>query len=185
MNNILIINGHQTYRSAEGKLNKTLTDNMVNALGTKNNVQTTVIQNGYDIEEEQSKFLWADIVIYQTPIYWFNVPGLLKTYMDEIYAYGLFFKGSEQYGRGGLLTDKYYMFSTTWNAPEKAFNDPAQFFGGKSLEETLSHLHQMQEFIGMKPLKSFACYDVIKNPDVDKFVSELNTHLEEVLPLSL
>ncbi|MGG2063968.1 NAD(P)H-dependent oxidoreductase [Bacillus sp. S14(2024)] len=183
MKNILIINGHQTYRSAEGKLNTTLTDNMVTALSTKSNVQTTVIQNGYHIEEEQNKFLWADIVIYQTPIYWFNVPGLLKTYMDEVYAYGLFFKGSEQYGRGGLLTDKHYMFSTTWNAPEKAFNDPAQFFGGKSLEDVLSHLHRTQEFIGMKPLKSFACYDVIKNPDIDKFVSELNTHLEEVLPL--
>ncbi|MCM3734409.1 NAD(P)H-dependent oxidoreductase [Bacillus cytotoxicus] len=183
MKNILIINGHQTYRSAGGILNKTLTDNMVNVFSTNHNVKTTVVQNGYSIEEEQSKFLWADIVIFQTPIYWFNVPGLLKTYMDEVYAYGLFFKGSEQYGRGGLLTDKHYMFSTTWNAPEQAFNNPAQFFGGKSLEEALAHLHQTQEFIGMKPLKSFACYDVIKNPDINRFIFELHTHLEEVLPL--
>ena len=154
MKNIMIINGHQTYRSAEGKLNKTLTDNIVNVLSANHNVQTTIVQNGYSIEEEQRKFLWADIV-----------------------------KGSEQYGRGGLLTDKHYMFSTTWNAPAQAFNNPAQFFGGKSLEEALSHLHRTQDFIGMKPLKSFACYDVIKNPDIDRFVFELNTHLEEILPL--
>lgn len=183
MKNILIINGHQKYGSAEGKLNQTLTDHMVSLLSEKSNVKTTIIQNGYNIEEEQQKFLWADIVIYQTPIYWFSIPGLLKTYMDEVYAYGLFFKGSDQYGRGGLLTGKKYMFSTTWNAPEKAFNDPAQFFAGMDVEEAIAHLHRVQEFLGMEPLKSFTSYDVIKNPKIDQFVSELEVHLKEVLDL--
>lgn len=39
--------------------------------------------------------------------------------MDEVYEYGLFFKGADEYGTGGLLKEKEYMFSTTWNAPEK------------------------------------------------------------------
>lgn len=181
MNNILIINGHQKYDSAEGNLNHTLMDRMISLLSEQNNIKTTIIQNGYKIEEEQQKFLWADLVIYQTPIFWFSVPGLLKTYMDEVYAHGLFFKGADQYGRGGLLTEKKYMFSTTWNAPEKAFNDSTQFFEGNSLEDALSHLHRVQKFLGMKPLKSFACYDVVKHPKIEKFVSELDAHLKEVL----
>ncbi|NOU74419.1 flavodoxin family protein [Paenibacillus sp. LMG 31458] len=181
MKNILIINGHQKYGSSSGKLNQTLMDSMVSLLEKKNNIQTTIIQNGYSIEEEQQKFLWADIIIYQTPVYWFSVPGLFKTYMDEIYAYGLFFKGADQYGSGGLLTGKKYMFSTTWNAPKEAFNDPTQFFKGNNLEEAVSHLHRVQEFIGMQPLKSFACYDVVKNSNIDQFVYELDVHLEEVL----
>ncbi|QWU13901.1 modulator of drug activity B [Paenibacillus sophorae] len=181
MKNILIINGHQKYGSAEGKLNQTLTDSMVSFLSEKNSVQTTTIQNGYNIKEEHKKFIWADVVIYQTPIYWFSIPGLLKTYMDEVYEYGLFFKGADEYGRGGLLTGKKYMFSTTWNAPEKAFNDPTQFFKGDSLEAAIAHLHRVQEFLGMQPLKSFACYDVIKNPKLDKFTSELGAHLKAVL----
>lgn len=178
---ILIINGHQKYRSAEGKLNQTLVDRMVSTLSENNEVQTTIIQNGYNIEEEQQKFIWADVIVYQTPVYWFSVPGLLKTYMDEVYAYGLFFKGAEQYGRGGLLTGKKYMFSTTWNAPKEAFNDPTQFFRGAGLEEALSHLHRAQEFLGLQPLKSFACYDVIKNPKIDTFTAELDAHLKSVL----
>ncbi|MCM3273542.1 NAD(P)H-dependent oxidoreductase [Paenibacillus elgii] len=178
---ILIINGHQTYRSAEGKLNQTLVDRMVSTLSENNEVQTTIIQNGYNIEEEQQKFIWADVIIYQTPVYWFSVPGLLKTYMDEVYAYGLFFKGAEQYGRGGMLTGKKYMLSTTWNAPKEAFNDPTQFFKGAGLEEALSHLHRAQEFLGLQPLKSFACYDVIKNPKIDMFTAELDAHLQSVL----
>ncbi|WP_088831589.1 NAD(P)H-dependent oxidoreductase [Paenibacillus tyrfis] len=180
---VLIINGHQKYRSAEGKLNQTLVDQMVSKLSENNEVQTTIIQNGYNIEEEQQKFIWADVIIYQTPVYWFSVPGLLKTYMDEVYAYGLFFKGAEQYGRGGMLTGKKYMFSTTWNAPEEVFNDPTQFFRGASLEEALNHLHRAQEFLGLQPLKSFACYDVIKHPKIDTFTAELNAHLKSVLNL--
>jgi len=183
LKNILVINGHQKYSSAKGTLNQTLMNKMISLLSEKNNIKTTNIQNGYKVEEEQQKFLWADIIIYQTPIYWFSVPGLLKTYMDEVYAYGLFFKGADQYGRGGLLTEKKYMFSTTWNAPEQAFNDPTQFFEGNSLEDTLSHLHRVHKFLGMKPLKSFTCYDVIKNPKIEKFLFELDIHLKEVLDL--
>lgn len=181
MKNILIINGHQKYKSSEGRLNDTLTETMVGFLSQENHVQTTIIQNGYEIAEEQKKFIWADSIIYQTPIYWFSVPGLLKTYMDQVYEYGLFFKGSDQYGRGGLLTGKKYMFSLTWNAPEGAFNDEAQFFGGSNLEEAIAHLHRAQEFIGMQPVKSFACYDVVKNPQVDTYKSALKAHLREVL----
>lgn len=183
MKNILIINGHQKYRSAEGKLNRTLTDHMASILKDKHHLQTTILQDGYNIEKEQQKFIWADTIIYQTPIYWFSVPGLLKTYMDEVYAYGLFFKGSGEYGRGGMLTNKTYMFSTTWNAPEQAFNNPTQFFKGDSLEVALEHLHRAQDFLGMRPLKSFACFDVIKNPQLDRFVSELEAHLQKVLNL--
>ncbi|AJY74764.1 NAD(P)H-dependent oxidoreductase [Paenibacillus beijingensis] len=183
MKNILIINGHQQYAAAEGKLNRTLMDHMVSVLSEKNNVKTTIIKDGYRIEEEHDKFQWADVVIYQTPIFWFSVPGLFKTYMDEVYAYGIFFKGSDEYGRGGLFTDKSYMFSTTWNAPEHAFNDPEQFFAGESVEEAIVHLHRVQQFIGMKPLKSFTCYDVIKNPKVDQYLAQLEAHLAEVLDL--
>ncbi|AHV97629.1 NAD(P)H-dependent oxidoreductase [Paenibacillus sabinae] len=181
MKNILIINGHEQYGGAEGKLNQTLVDRMVSILSEKNNVQTTIIQNGYNNEEEHRKFLWADVVIYQTPIYWFSIPGLFKTYMDEVYEYGIFFKGGDRYGEGGLLTGKKYMFSTTWNAPEQAFGDPQQFFKGEKLDEAIEHLHRVQEFLGMEALKSFACYDVIKNPKLDQYLSELEAHLHEVL----
>ncbi|MET3208008.1 UNVERIFIED_CONTAM: putative NADPH-quinone reductase [Paenibacillus sp. PvR008] len=46
MKNILIINGHEKYGSAEGKLNRALVDSMVSLLNEKNNVKTTTIQNG-------------------------------------------------------------------------------------------------------------------------------------------
>ncbi|EKU16338.1 putative nAD(P)H-dependent quinone reductase [Streptococcus intermedius BA1] len=35
------------------------------------------------------------------------------------------------YGQGGLMKEKEYILSTTWNAPEEAFNNSTAFFNGK------------------------------------------------------
>ncbi len=64
---------------------------------------------------------------------------------------------------------------------KKAFGDKTKFFEGESLESALSHLHRVQKFLGMSPLKSFACYDVVKNPDIEKFLVDVKNHLEEVI----
>ena len=180
MKNILIINGHEAYPHARGQLNHTIFTAMADKLSEKYEVKKTVVADGYQIPEEHEKFKWADAVIYQTPVYWFSVPALFKKYIDEIYEYGLFYQGSEDYGRGGLFTDKKYMFSTTWNAPKDVFSKAGTFFEGKSLDEALFHLHKMQEFIGMKPLKTFSVHDVISNPQVDQYLADLDAHLKEV-----
>jgi modulator of drug activity B len=184
MKNILVINGHEYYPFAKGQLDKTLFDVMVNDLSVKYNVKTTIVQDGYEIKEEHEKFKWADVIIYQTPLYWFSLPGAFKTYIDQVYEYGVFFGGEEKvYGEGGLMTGKKYMFSTTWNAPEYALNDPDMFFKGKDIEGAIEHLHNMQRYVGMEPLKTFSAHDVIQNPNVEKYISELKTHLKETFAL--
>lgn len=74
-------------------------------------------------------------------IYWFSVLGLFKMYMDEVYEYGLFFKGVDEYGIGGLLKKKEYMFFIIWNVFEKVFGDKIKFFEGESLELVFSYLY--------------------------------------------
>ncbi|WP_166000410.1 MULTISPECIES: NAD(P)H-dependent oxidoreductase [Bacillales] len=180
MNNILVINAHEYYPFAKGQLNQTLFDEIVTKLSSKYEVKTTVIQDGYDVKTEQEKFKWADVVVFQTPIYWFSVPGATKKYMDEVYEHGVFFGGPGEYGDGGLMTGTKYMFSTTWNAPEDTYSNPDKFFKGKDLEEAIDHLHNTQKFVGMEPLKSFGAHDVIKNPNVDKYLDDLHKHLKEV-----
>ncbi|KAA6474470.1 NAD(P)H-dependent oxidoreductase [Bacillus swezeyi] len=183
MKNILIINGHEAYPHARGRLNHTIFSAMADKLDEKYNIKKTVVADGYEIPEEHEKFKWADAVIYQTAIYWFSLPALFKKYIDEIYEYGLFYQGAADYGRGGLFTDKKYMFSTTWNAPQDVFSKEGTFFEGKSLDETLFHLHKMQEFVGMKPLKTFSVHDVISNPNVDQYIKDLHVHLKEVFSI--
>ncbi|MCZ0704352.1 modulator of drug activity B [Natronobacillus azotifigens] len=180
MKNIFIINGHQAYPNSPGDLNRTIFDEMVKKLATKYHVQTTIVDEGYLLDEEREKFQWADYIIYQTPIFWFSIPGKFKTYFDQVYKSGIFFKGDKGYGQGGLFIDKRYMFSTTWNAPEDQFSTHAGFFQGKNVDEALFHLHRTQAFLGMKPFKTFSVHNVVKKPEVDKYLVDLDKHLEEI-----
>lgn len=179
MKNILIINGHEKYPFAQGLLNRTLVEKMVELLKDNYNLKLTTVDEGYIIEEEIEKFKWADIIIFQHPIFWFGLPGKFKTYIDQVYQYGIFFAGGEKYGGGGLLTSKKYMLSTTWNAPESVFNDKTQFLDGKSLDEALYNIHKIHQFCGMTPMKSFSCHNVILAPNIEKYLSDLAKHLKE------
>lgn len=71
-------------------------------LTPNNEVKTTIIEDGYDINQELEKFSWADIIIFQAPVNWFSIPWSFKKYLDEIYLHGIFYKGSYQYGEGYL-----------------------------------------------------------------------------------
>jgi modulator of drug activity B len=140
MKKAFLINTHQRYEGiAEGKLNKTLVDFMKEELESKGcKVKLTYIEKGYDINEEVEKHLWADIIITQSPVYWFGPPWIYKKYIDEVFTTGLVQKSlivgdgrtsknpDKQYGTGGKMHGKKYMLSLTWNAPQKSFGNKDQ-----------------------------------------------------------
>lgn len=183
MKNILVINGHQKYPFAEGRLNQTLFENIVEFLSMHYEIKTTVISKGYIVEEEQEKFQWADVIIFESPVYWFSLPGSFKTYIDKVYEQGIFFEDSKTYGFGGLLKGKKYMYSLTWDAPESSFEGKDLFFEGKSLEESIFHLHKIQQFCGMEPLKTFSVFDVGTNPQILQDLDNLKQHIKEVFQI--
>ena len=180
MKKILMINGHQPYSYASGKLNKTLFEFIENYLKSENEIKKTIIKEGYRHKEEIEKFLWAEIIIIQTPIYWFSIPGEFKTYIDRTFEYGVFYKGSDNpYGENGLLKGKKYMYSLTWNSPEEAFNNKeSRFFKGLTPDEVIIALHKMLQFIGLEQLKTFCAFNVIKNPQINFYLDKLKNHLD-------
>lgn len=193
MNNILLINGHQYYLLAEGRLNKTLFEKAHSYLESKNYaVKTTISQENYDVDEELEKHQWADVIILQAPVNWMMVPWSFKKYMDEVYTAGM--RGTltvgdgrsaeapkENYGTGGTMTGKKYMLSLTFNAPEEAFNNPSEYlFQGKSVDDLLFPMHMNFRFFGMAPLETFACFDVMKNADIDNDFKRFQAHLDKL-----
>ncbi len=189
--NVLIINAHQRYEGfAEGKLNQSLVNVATDELnGLGHQIQTTIVDNGYDIAAELEKFTWADAVVVQTPVYWMSVPYLFKKYIDEIFTTGIgevLCKDdgrtrsdlSRKYGSGGLLNGKKYMISTTWNAPLEAFEDPDQFFEGRGVDGVFMWLHKCFNFFAMTALPTFSCYDVLKNPDIEGDLERWKKHLK-------
>lgn len=180
----LVINGHKFYPYAQGKLNQTMFDEIVRVLQEDNNeVQTTIVEKGqdgekgYNVDEEIEKYKWADNIIYQTPLNWFSVPWIFKRYFDDILKHGIFYTGSNDYGRGGLMGGKKYMFSFTCNSPAYAFDNINEFYNGMSPDELIVSLHKMHEFCNMTPFRSYFAFDAVHNTDVPRYLKEIKNHI--------
>jgi modulator of drug activity B len=135
--NILLINAGKSFAHSKGRLNATLHEVAASTLGNlRLNVQQTVVDDGYDIEQEVGKLCWADAVIYHMPGGWMGLPWILKQYFDCVFTagHGILYGNdgrtradpSKKYGSGGLAHGKRYVLSLTWNAPLEAFTDPGQ-----------------------------------------------------------
>ena len=185
--NILLVNGHEYWESSPGKLTNTLVIEAQKWLLKKeHNIKITVVEDDYDLEEEVQKILWADVILYFSPVYWMSITGKLKSYFDHVYEQGkgrLFIDdgcaSGGRYGTGGLMQDKRYMLITTWNAPFAAFSNYNRFlFSRKNVDDVFLNFHSMQKFIGMQKLDSFALHDVKRNPNIKHFLIDFKYHLE-------
>lgn len=189
--NVLIINAHQYYPFSEGKLNAALIDRAIIILKEKGYDTRIVSMNDvYDVEEQLALHQWADIIFLQTPVNWMGVPWSFKKYMDEVYTAGMggaLCNGDgrkeeapkKNYGSGGTLTKSKYMISLTLNAPEESFNDEAEFFNGKSVDDLMLPVHMNFKFFGIKPMPTFASFDVMKNADVENDFKRFEAHINE------
>ena len=59
-----------------------------------------------DIQAELDKLLWADLVIFNFPIYWFSAPAILKGWFDRVLVSGICYGGKRFYDQGGLAGKK-------------------------------------------------------------------------------
>ena len=176
MKNIFIINAAQNFAHSGGTFNESLTNwtkEIAESLGF--NVMMTNINDDFDTVEEVEKYKWADIIIYHTPIWWFQVPNRFKYYIDEVFTVGhnngMYASDGRSrqnpainYGTGGLMQGKYYMVTSTWNAPLEAFTLEGEFFKQTSVDNgVLFGFHRMNEFLGLTNLEGMHFYDLEKN----------------------
>ncbi|MGM0544506.1 MAG: NAD(P)H-dependent oxidoreductase [Pseudomonadota bacterium] len=185
---ILLINGAKAFAHSGGKLNNTLHNVALETLKELgHDVRETVIEQGYTLDAEVQKYLWADAIVYQMPGWWMGAPWTVKRYIDEVFTEG---HGSlyasdgrtrqcptQQYGSGGLLQGRQYMLSLTWNAPLEAFDEPNNFFEGRGVDGVYLPFHKSQEFIGLAALPTFIANDVMKVPNVERDKAAYRKHL--------
>jgi NADPH dehydrogenase (quinone) len=147
---IFIINGGQVFGHSGGRFNQTIADTTLDFFNSNIGFETRItnINEDYDPAQEVENYVWADVIIYHTPIWWFQVPHGLKKYIDVVFteghAKGIYRsdgRSSENplinYGTGGSLHGRNYMVTSSWNAPETAFTLPGEFFGEKSVDECI------------------------------------------------
>ncbi|MBY5948896.1 NAD(P)H-dependent oxidoreductase [Photobacterium rosenbergii] len=191
MSNVLIINAHEPSPFSEGKLNAALVEKARTQLEAKGHeVRVVTMQDEIVVDEQLGHFDWADRVILQSPVNWMTIPWSFKRYMDDVFTAGMGgtlcnFDGrssenpTKNYGTGGTQTNTKYMLSFTFNAPEESFNDKSEYlFEGKSVDDLMFHMHANFRFFGMSALPTFACYDVMKNGDIENDFKRFEAHLD-------
>ncbi|TDE15396.1 NAD(P)H-dependent oxidoreductase [Dyadobacter psychrotolerans] len=191
--NIFVINGGQVFGHSGGRFNKTIFDTTIAFFeGAGFEVRSTDINKDYDPAREVENYVWADVIIYHTPIWWFQVPHGLKKYIDVVFTEGhrkgiYRSDGRKQenpninYGTGGSLQGRKYMVTSSWNAPAAAFTIPGEFFNERSVDEgALFGFHRMNAFTGMTPLEGMHFHDVEKNADIVKDMQLYKAHLEKI-----
>lgn len=190
MKNVLILNGHQHYDVvAKGELTKSYIDKADSFLNKHGfSIKHTHIEKGYELQEELEKFQWADYIILQFPVYWMSLPWITKKYIDETFTQGIHYENdgrsrtddTKLYGSGGLMKDKKYMLSLTYNAPESAFNNKDSLFDGLSLDEAHVAVHKTFQFCGLSPLETYSVHDIFKGDlNLEEELIRFESHLSK------
>eukprot|EP01012_Entosiphon_sulcatum_P027072 TRINITY_DN32629_c0_g1_i1.p1 TRINITY_DN32629_c0_g1~~TRINITY_DN32629_c0_g1_i1.p1 ORF type:complete len:231 (-),score=57.73 TRINITY_DN32629_c0_g1_i1:130-801(-) len=110
--------------------------------------------NGFaaDVEEEIQKIEWADIVIFQFPLWWFGLPGILKGWVDRVLAAGRTYGGGRMYEKG-VFKGKRALVSTTTGGPEAAYLKDG---GMGDIYGILRPIHRgIFQFVGFDVLEPF------------------------------
>lgn len=114
-----------------------------------------------DVLGEQEKITWAEVLVFQFPLWWFGPPAILKGWFDRVLVQGFGFGikdpggRTRRYGDGGL-TGKRALVITSVGARESGFG-PRGIHG--QLEEVLFPLlHGTFWYTGMAALPPFVVY---------------------------
>ncbi|TWF40464.1 modulator of drug activity B [Chitinophaga polysaccharea] len=190
---VFVINAGQVFAHSGGLFNNTLTSWTVEFLDRKGmDYQVININDDFDPMAEVERFKWADLVIYHSPIWWFQVPNRLKKYIDDVFTAGhqngMYASDGRSrknpainYGTGGLMQGKKYMVTTSWNAPETAFTLPGEFFEQHSVDEgVLFGFHKMNQFVGMDRVPGFHFHDLEKNATEERLANYRHDYLRHL-----
>jgi glutathione-regulated potassium-efflux system ancillary protein KefF len=96
-----------------------------------------------DVPAEQAALERANAVVWQHPLYWYSVPGLLKHWFDKVLARGW------AYGEGGIaLRGKRCLWVATTGGDPQAFSPEGMH--GRAFEAYVPVVEQTAVFCGMR-----------------------------------
>jgi glutathione-regulated potassium-efflux system ancillary protein KefF len=95
-----------------------------------------------DVAGEQQALLRAEVVVWQSPFYWYGVPALLHHWFEKVLAHGW------AYGEGGkMLVGKRVLWVTTTGAPSDAYGPRGVH--GFPFQAFVPAMEQTARFCGM------------------------------------
>ena len=122
-----------------------------------------------EINTEQDKVEWCDLMIWQFPLWWFSVPAILKGWVDRVFAMGRFFKHGYFYDKGLFNQKKALLSLTTGSSADTYLKDG---FNG-DIYGVLRPVHRgMLQFVGFSVLRPQIIYGPVRQTE-DELKAEL------------
>lgn len=133
-----------------------------------------------DILNEREKVLWADMVIFHFPLWWYSVPAIMKGWFDRVLV-APFATPTQNDGSPGLLVGKKAQLIITAAATEENFS-PSGFLDdiALSLYPIQTRMFKFMGLIASDPIVGFNaepettdCFDKTSKQIID-FVASSN-----------
>ena len=141
-------------------------------------VDSLYAQKTIDIETEQEKLVESDIIIFQFPLYWYSVPGMMKSWFDNVMVYGFAF-GAD----GDKLKGKSLILSLTTGATEESYTISGR--NGHKIEDYFLWIEQLGRLTQMKYQGIIVSYGYSLQAGMEYIEQTTSRHVERLYDMIL
>ena len=119
-----------------------------------------------EIETEQEKLDWCELMIWQFPLWWFGLPAVFKGWVDRIFAMGRAYGYGQIYDTG-VFRGKKALLSLTTGGPLESY-EPGGFNG--DIMGILRPIHRgMLQFVGFEVLAPQIVYGPVRMTEEERW----------------
>jgi modulator of drug activity B len=183
---ILLVTAGYSIFDAKGQLNSFLaylTEKNLTKKGHEIKI-SNVIKDSWDVDREVAKLLWAETLIYITPIMWFNMPAPMVKWLDEILLYEKTFIITEKYGEGGQVPADKFMIAATSNLKSSDLGKGFVLKNAPHIDDVLQPLIMTSNYLSIRnQIPTFHAGDVVAGDTKwieSAYESHLDTHFKKV-----
>lgn len=125
-----------------------------------------------DVQIEQEALLAADTIVFQFPLFWYNMPAMLKHWIDKVFEYGFAF------GKGSKLAGKSVIVSFTIGSPVSLYPD-------EIVQKIVFPFKGLAEYCKLNYIGEIFCNDINGYSDEAKenAIDTSNKHAQKLLEL--
>ncbi len=181
MKTLLVTAGYSIF-DAKGHLNSFLaylTEKNFTEKGHKVKI-SDVCKDTWNVNREVEKLLWAETIIYITPIMWFNMPAPMVNWLDKVLLYEKTFVITEEYGEGGQVPANNFMIVTTSNLKKSDLGKGYVLKNAPHIDDVLQPLIMTNNYLSIRnQIPTFHADNVIAGDTSwieDAYEKHLNAH---------
>jgi modulator of drug activity B len=181
MKTLLVTAGYSIF-DAKGHLNSFLahtTEKVLTEKGHKVKI-SDVTKDTWNVDREVEKLLWADNIIYITPIMWFNMPAPMVKWLDEVLLYEKTFVITEEYGEGGQIPANNFMIVTTSNLKSSDLGKGVVLKDAHHIDDVLQPLIMTNKYLSIRnQIPTFHADNVIAGDTSwieSAYIDHINSH---------